>query len=261
MTLSYRQGAAGLAGPPSGAGSYTVNASYAGDANYAPGSAPVTGSFTAADRVYDGTTTAAITGRSLDGVLPGDEVLLVGGAASFDSPTVGASKLVTGTSFSLAGAEVGNYTLAASTLTTRASIGAWWLRNFYQPINESSAISGAPGASLPGASAATVWSRMKGGSTVPLKFNLYTASGGAEIIDPSQVAFAVARLNSCLANTHEEPIPVEEFTTGNTGLRYDSVERQLIQNWKTPRVTQESCYRATITARDGSTLSAFFKLR
>ena len=45
---------------------------------------------------------------------------------------------------------------------------------------------------------------------------------------------------------------------GATTLRYDSTGGQFIQNWKTP--TGAGCYRATVTAADGSSISAFFKM-
>ena len=54
------------------------------------------------------------------------------------------------------------------------------------------------------------------------------------------------------------------MTTGSTVLRYDGVGGQggqFIQNWKTPTVNQETCYRAAVTFADGSSLSAFFRLR
>jgi hypothetical protein len=49
-------------------------------------------------------------------------------------------------------------------------------------------------------------------------------------------------------------------TTGGTSLRYDTTARQFIQNWQTPKGAG-ACYRATMTAQDGSTLSALFKTK
>jgi len=42
----------------------------------------ISGSFTAADKVYDGTAAAIINGRSLDGAISGDDVHLSGGSAT-----------------------------------------------------------------------------------------------------------------------------------------------------------------------------------
>ena len=86
--------------------------------------ASLTGSFTAASKTYDGTASASITGRSLAGVIGGDDVSLSGGAATFSDKNVGSGKVVTGTGFSLAGADAGNYALASTTLTSSADITA-----------------------------------------------------------------------------------------------------------------------------------------
>lgn len=72
----------------------------------------LTGSFTAADKVYDGTVEATITNRWLFGVVPGEDVSLAEGRATFASPQAGAGKIVTASGFSLAGADAHNYVLA-----------------------------------------------------------------------------------------------------------------------------------------------------
>ncbi len=82
----------------------------------------ITGSFTAADKPYDGNATAQILTRSLAGVLGADEVRLFGDSASFSNRSVGTDKTVTGTGFALVGDGASNYALSSSTLTTTASI-------------------------------------------------------------------------------------------------------------------------------------------
>jgi|GEM_PF-321785 len=82
----------------------------------------LTGSFTAADKAYDGTTAATISGRSLAGVVAGDSVSLTGGSATFANKNAGDNKTVTGTGFSLTGADAANYSLASTTLTAQADI-------------------------------------------------------------------------------------------------------------------------------------------
>ena len=53
--------------------------------------------------------------------------------------------------------------------------------------------------------------------------------------------------------------PVDGFpTTGSTELRYS--DGQFIQNWASPKGANK-CYRVTMTAADGSQLSAFFKTK
>ena len=84
--------------------------------------ATVFGGFNAADKTFDGGTTATILNRLLSGAVPGDQVALVGGSASFITPDVGTIKPVFGTGFQLAGVDRGNYTLFESGLITVASI-------------------------------------------------------------------------------------------------------------------------------------------
>ena len=49
-------------------------------------------------------------------------------------------------------------------------------------------------------------------------------------------------------------------STGGTSLRYDATGGQFIQNWKTP-TGAGSCYTATMTALDGSSITAYFKIK
>ena len=51
---------------------------------------------------------------------------------------------------------------------------------------------------------------------------------------------------------------VEITTTGATELRYTG--GQFIQNWQTPKGA-DMCYRTTMTAQDGSLLTAYFKTK
>jgi len=78
----------------------------------------LTGSITAADKVYDANNSATILTRTLDGVVAGDVVNYVGGTATFDTPAVGVDKTVTGTGLGLDGADSGNYTVNSIALTT-----------------------------------------------------------------------------------------------------------------------------------------------
>jgi hypothetical protein len=83
----------------------------------------VNGSFTASNKVYDGTTAAAVTARSLSGIVGSDDVSLSGGAATFADAAIGTGKTVSLTGAVLAGGQAGNYTLA-SVATTTADIRA-----------------------------------------------------------------------------------------------------------------------------------------
>jgi trimeric autotransporter adhesin len=84
--------------------------------------ATVIGSITATNKVYDGTTTATISGYLLSGVLFGDDVSLTGGTANFIDQNVGNNKSVTATGLTLGGSMAGDYVLASSSASTTASI-------------------------------------------------------------------------------------------------------------------------------------------
>lgn len=164
-----------------------------------------------------------------------------------------------------AGEAVGTYAITVGSLTAGPNyqitftgalltIKAWTPTGFYAPIglNNSS--------SSPTASSSTVWNTVKGGQTVPLKFNVFAAS---ELTDVGVVkTFQQVRVSCPTASGTVEDIDDELLaTTGSTSLRYDVTGGQFIQNWATPKVNAETCYRATVTMQDGSSITAFFKLR
>jgi len=80
------------------------------------------GVLSAASKVYDGNTTASLTGVTLNGVVLSDDVSLAGSTASFADRNVGTAKPVTVSGGSLAGLDAGNYSLASSSGTTSADI-------------------------------------------------------------------------------------------------------------------------------------------
>ena len=89
---------------------------------FAVSPATVTGSITATNKIYDGTTAATIASRALSGALAGDDVSLSGGTASFATKSVGTAKTVTATGLTLSGAAAGNYQLASTSASTTADI-------------------------------------------------------------------------------------------------------------------------------------------
>ncbi len=104
---------------------YTVNDgasgnNYAVSLNTATGTItpkPVTGWFTAADKPYDGTTSATIVDRGLIGLIPGDVVNLGGGNATFASADPG-TWTVTLNGAALSGTDRDNYSLVLPVTTT-----------------------------------------------------------------------------------------------------------------------------------------------
>jgi hypothetical protein len=136
------------------------------------------------------------------------------------------------------------------------SVTGWHLTGFYEPVGVPKTIFTPSASMLPVPTATTVWNTIKGGQAVPLKFEIFVSVGGAERMDLTDVAsFTIAQF-SCSSGAYEDPV---DFTTpGNTELRYTGSEFH--QNWKTPTGVNK-CYRATMTASDGSHLSAFFKTK
>ncbi len=114
-------------------GNRSITATYEGNGGY-PGSAsspisyvvtpkPLTISgVTAANKIYDGTTGAALTGGSLSaGVVSGETVSVVPGSGTFASKNVG-TWAVTAAGYALGGDHAANYVLAAQPIVANASI-------------------------------------------------------------------------------------------------------------------------------------------
>ena len=72
---------------------------------------------TDADKTYDGSVTADITGHSLDGVINPEVVGVTGGSATFADKHIGNNKTVTATGFTLTDADAGNYTIGTINTT------------------------------------------------------------------------------------------------------------------------------------------------
>jgi hypothetical protein len=99
-----------------------------------------------------------------------------------------------------------------------------------------------------------VWNTVKGGSTVPLTFRVF--SGPTELTNTSVIVQPLTATQSvCGGEVTDE---IEILATGGTVLRYEN--GRFIYNWKTPK-TPGSCYVVTVRLTDGSSLSARFRLR
>jgi hypothetical protein len=135
------------------------------------------------------------------------------------------------------GGEDNNYSFAYSTGVL--TVQAWTYEGFFQPVRMDN-----------------VLNTVKGGSTVPLKFEVF--AGSKELTDVSVVESFVVTLINCESSLVEDK--VDFITTGGTSLRYSSTDGQFIQNWQTPKMPGK-CFIVTLITDDGSSLSAFFKLK
>jgi hypothetical protein len=202
------------------------------------------------------TVTAVTDSKIYDGTVASNKVPLISGGTSlaagdtasltetFDTKEVGTGKHMIPAAIVNDGNSGNNYTVALVEDLTGV-IGAWSLKGFYQPVTMSSGT--------------MVYNTIKGGSTVPLKFNIYAGVGGAEQTNTSAVQSFVLQAISCTPG-QEDPIDDTFTTTGGTTLRYDSTTGQFINNWQSPKVAGK-CYAVTMTAQDNSTLVAYFKTK
>lgn len=95
---------------------------------------------------------------------------------------------------------------------------------------------------------------VKGGSTVPLKFEVF--AGDVELTSTSVVQAISAKSYSCDPNAALDP--VEITASGGTSLRYDTGGGQFVYNWQTPK-TRGVCYQVAVSTTDGATITAQFK--
>ena len=250
------------------AGAATANASWGGDANHTGNTG--SGGFTinkksltvtAANKTkafgdtvtFDGTTPS--TDFSVSGLVASDTVDSVtmtsaGAAATATVTSPGPTYPITPSA--AIGTGLGNYDIGyiPGTLT----INAWSLTGFYSPVGLPNSFGTGPGVAIP--TTGLVWNTIKGGQTVPLKFNVY--SGGTEKKSTADVQSFLVFTAPCTNTSYEDPI---DFTaSGGTTLRYDAIEGQFIQNWQSPKGAGQ-CYRVTMIAKDGSSISTFFKTK
>jgi hypothetical protein len=102
-----------------------------------------------------------------------------------------------------------------------------------------------------------VLNTIKGGQSVPLKWNIPDGSNGwigslAVVSSIRQATF------TCTSGAPTDD--VEAPTSGQTSLRYDTTANQYIYNWQSPK-TSNTCYKVTVNLTDGSSRSALFKTK
>lgn len=130
---------------------------------------------------------------------------------------------------------------ATTTLSPFAILASHVVRTgFYAPLNP----------------IAGVLNIVKGGATVPLKFNVYVR--GIEQTTPAGLTLT-EQLVSCDSNAPEDQVE-PATTTGGTSLRYDAAG-YFVYNWKVPK-TPGRCYMVRMTTElDGLALTARFKVK
>ena len=100
-----------------------------------------------------------------------------------------------------------------------------------------------------------VFNTVKGGSTVPAKFEIF--AGTKELSDTGIVTLSNRKI-SCTSSAPTDDI--ESVVSGSTSLRYDTTAGQFQYNWKLP-TGAGTCYELKMTAKDGSSVTANFKLK
>lgn len=108
------------------AGNYSFNTTASTSADITRASISGVSGITAADKTYDGTTSATLDTVSAGyaGQVGGDVLSVATAAGNFDSPTAGSGKTVYITGITLGGTDAGNYTLVKDTAVATAAIRA-----------------------------------------------------------------------------------------------------------------------------------------
>jgi hypothetical protein len=135
-----------------------------------------------------------------------------------------------------------NQNYSAPNATGTITISPWTTQGFYQPVDMLPIVNG-----------------IKGGSTVPLKFNVF--AGSTEQKTTAAVTAVQQYAISCSASNPVDDIPTDALATGGTGLRYDTTGGQFIFNWQSPKGANQ-CFDVVVTTADGGTaLRARFKTK
>ena len=134
-------------------------------------------------------------------------------------------------------------TATSSPTPTPTPTCPWHITGFYQPVDMGNVVN-----------------VVKGGSTVPLKFNVYDCNN-VEKTSVSDIMYQSAQFAEYNCNSGpDDEIPMEDVpNTGATALRYDTTGHQFIQNWKTPN-TKNKCYVVRVTTITGVYIEATARL-
>ncbi|HVY12247.1 MAG TPA: YDG domain-containing protein, partial [Alphaproteobacteria bacterium] len=178
-------------------------------------------SITASNKVYDGTTDATLTARTLGGILSGDDAQVLNGTASFNNKNVG-TRTVTGSSFSLSGSDAANYHFTTTTIDTSANITPATLTYTATP---QSVMAGAPISGLTGTlvgfaagdnqgnatAGSLVWATTATSASNPGSYPI-TGSG----LTADNYVFAQAVANDTALTLQPQPAPSVQPTVSGT---------------------------------------------
>ncbi|WP_225755191.1 S-layer family protein [Actinotalea sp. Marseille-Q4924] len=156
------------------------------------------------------------------GLLPGDAMtgsLTRAGGEAVGTYAILQGSVTAGTNYAI------TYTGSSLTITS------WTYVGFKSPVSS------------------TKVNQIKGGSTVPLKFNVF--AGSVEQTGAGAVTGTVTVATPC-GSTSGSPA----VSTSTAGLRYDLAGGQWVFNWKSP--TALGCYTVGVTLADGSRITADF---
>ncbi len=113
---SYNNKTISLTGTPSGSASIITTTTGTSANQIAAATLTISG-LTGANKVYDGTTTASVTGSALLSATQNSDVITLGGTPTYAyaTATVGTSKAISASGFTISGTNSGNYTLTQPT--------------------------------------------------------------------------------------------------------------------------------------------------
>jgi hypothetical protein len=194
----------------------------------------VTGSFTAADKVWDNSTAATVVTTTVVGAVMGDDVELTGGTATFANSMVG-TWTVTLTGAGLTGSDAGNYNLTSVGTTTAKITTAFRIVGFDTPVDMTVTLT------------PRIYNSVKGGQTVPLKFRVFNLAG-TEVTSTIGLS-AWAKSVACVVG-EVDPILLPTELASLAGLRRTGDRFHF--NWAVPKAAGV-CYRVFIQTVDGST--------
>jgi hypothetical protein len=248
-----------LSGAPTDAGTYTVKATFGGNDNHTEAAATKTITIAQATPTIEWNNPAvidhgtALSNTQLNAIVKGVDNSVLAGNSVY-TPAAG-TVLSAGThtlKVDFTPTDTVNYKGASKTVQITITVSLYNFGNgFYQPVDN------------------RILNGVKGGSTVPMKFEVFQGLSGNELKSTSAIKTWSTTEVDCdtAATTGEDAI--EEYTTGNTSLRFDTTGDYFILNWQAPKASQSApvgtCYQVSIVANDGSSpnnvLTALYKIR